>query len=232
MGQQAVISSTSWPGRVAEPPRSWLGYVIGVPGFGKSYRACRMLNFWRADRAGLSVAVDRMSPVPPIVSYPSYYADAWSPDLNGLLVEDKSQELGVRLPQGVNLLFVDEADNLLRNGRKPHPYLEDLTFRRRHRGVSLLLATQRPAKLIYDCWATMSFLVAFNTFGRRDRARVADLHPDLEDMADLLQFLPVGVPVEWSIWEGVKPDRVELLRELRNVHKVKLPRNVLAQVER
>lgn len=234
MGQQDLtrIPGSAWPGRVPEPKRAWLGFVVGVRGRGKSYRACQVLNFWRASRAGLSVAVDPVSPVPPVPSYPSFYADGWASDLDGLLVEDKAAPLGQRLPRGVNLVVVDEADRWLKQGRVPHPMLFDLTVRGRHRGVSMMLLTQRPAMLEYTCWAQMGQLVSFTLTARRDRARVAEQHPDLEDMADLLPYLPVGVAVEWSINEGVMPGRVELLRELRNVHKVKLPRRVLAQVER
>ena len=228
MGGPNLTVGTAWPGRIAEPARPWLVFVCGVRGRGKSYRACQVLNAW----PGLSVAVDPVAPAVPVAGYPAFHATAWAHDLDGVLVPDDREPFGARLPGGVDLVVVDEADRWLRQGRAPHPVLFDLTVRGRHRGVSMLLLTQRPSMLDYTCWAQMGQLVCFTLTARRDRARVAEQHPDLEDLADLLPFLPVGVSVEWSIVEGIKPGRVELLRELRNVYRVKLPRAVLAQVER
>jgi hypothetical protein len=175
----------------------WVRLVVGRRGSGKSWSMLRIMEAWQAldreERPGRIHAVDPVATDPPGPDHVAFYADTWSP----VMVEE--------LPPGTALLVLDEADTTI-GQRADHQSkaVVDIVRRGRHRGVSLLLGTQRPALLLYDVWALVGELMICHTTSKRDLDRLEELD---ESLAELREHIAapgqLGVRVVWHHQLGV-----------------------------
>ncbi len=180
----------TWPPPLL-PLHPWLCLVVGRRGYGKSYYARYVLQSWRL---GPTHAIDPVSPTPPTSDYPAYYASTWS------------SFTPPELPRGTSLVVVDEADRYLPTAQgKRDGLLEDLVLRGRHRGVSLLLCTQRPALVGYDVRSQANRIVIFRLTAEEDIKAIVSVCPELRGREDEIRTLPVGRALVWDDKNGVWP---------------------------
>jgi len=182
------------------PKHPWVQLAVGRRGAGKTFWAIHEACRWRAEqrarvergeRAELLdvLAIDSVATVPPDGSHLASASDIYSPVM---LPE---------LPEGVGLVAVDEADMWAPQSearRDPLPPLIDLLRRGRHRGVSLLLATQRPANLAYDAWGLADRIVICQLTSKRDLDRVCELEGVAEHRAYIARHAAPGPAVVWT----------------------------------
>lgn len=177
-----------------------LGLCVGRRGAGKTYTARELTMAWRrARREGdprITLAIDCVATDPPAEKHLASSADVWAPAMPD------------ELPPEVDLIVVDEADLFApqADARKlPPPPLVDLVRRGRHRGVSLVLCTQRPALVMRDAYALADWVVICQTTDRRDLDRLCELE-GVEDHRDRIKGATRPGPV--LIWypppRGVK----------------------------
>ena len=182
----------TWP-PPALPAHAWLMLVVGRRGYGKSYYATSVLQTWTD---GESWAVDPVCGDPPSPDYPAHWATWWSP---------RTPET---LPPAVSLVVVDEADRFLpQHQGKRDSVLEDLVLRGRHRKISLLLATQRPALVGYDVRSQANRIVIFRLTADEDIKSIVSVCPELRGREDEIRTLPVGRALVWDDKNGVWPEK-------------------------
>jgi hypothetical protein len=185
----------TWP-PPAMPAHPWLVLVVGRRGYGKSYYARYVLQSWRD---GATHAIDPVSPTPPTADYPAYWATTWS------------TVTPANLPPQTSLVVVDEADRYLPAAQgKRDGLLEDLVLRGRHRGVSLLLCTQRPALVGYDVRSQANRIVIFRLTAEEDIKSIVSVCPELRGREDEIRSLPVGKALVWDDKNGVWPVKEEV----------------------
>jgi hypothetical protein len=182
----------TWPPPLL-PMHPWLVLVVGRRGYGKSYYARYVLQSWQL---GQTHAIDPVSPTPPTSDYPAYYASTWS------------SFTPPELPRGTSLVIVDEADRYLPTAQgKRDGLLEDLVLRGRHRGVSLLLCTQRPALVGYDVRSQANRIVIFRLTAEEDIKAIVSVCPELRGREDEIRALSVGKALVWDDKNGVWPTK-------------------------
>lgn len=182
----------TWPPPLL-PQHPWLVLVVGRRGYGKSYYARYVLSSWQL---GPTHAIDPVSPTPPTSEYPAYHASTWS------------SFTPAELPRGTSLVVVDEADRYLPTAQgKRDGLLEDLVLRGRHRGVSLLLCTQRPALVGYDVRSQANRIVIFRLTAEEDIKAIISVCPELRGREDEIRALPVGKALVWDDKNGVWPTK-------------------------
>lgn len=186
-----------WP-PPAMPRRPWLVLVVGRRGYGKTYYCNRVMDAWPAD-AGLRYAIDPVAPDdashPRFPEYIAGHSDLWSHDAPAR----------ARFEYGkIGLLVVDEADRFLPTAQGHRDgLLSDLVLRGRHRGVSLLLATQRPALVAYDARSQADRIVTYRLTADNDLDSLIAVAPDLKTYRAQIQQLPVGRAIVWDSKHGV-----------------------------
>ena len=149
----------------------WVKLAVGRRGSGKSYRTIQEIRSWRLAHAESPqwavLGVDPVASSPPRPEHVAAWCDIATPTLESDLI-----------PPDVGLVAVDEADQSISQSDarvRPTPPLIDLVRRGRHRGVSLMLATQRPALVLYDVWSLADEVVICQLTGKRDLDRVCEL---------------------------------------------------------
>jgi hypothetical protein len=178
----------------------WIALVVGRRGSGKTWHAGKIASEWRArarraDQRSMVLAIDPVATDPPQHGQLAASADLWSP------------EMPDEVPDPVQLLVVDEADLYAPQAdarRRPPPPLVDLVRRGRHRGVSLLLCTQRPALVMRDVFALADFVVICQTTDQRDLDALCTLHGVKEHRERIATTIRPGPVVTW------RPDGVEV----------------------
>lgn len=180
------------------PRAPWLVLVVGRRGFGKTYFCNAVLDSW-PEQAGKRYAIDPVAPDDPnhprFREYIAGHSDLWSH-------EAPSRD---QFPYGdVSLLVVDEADRFLPTAQGHRDgLLSDLVLRGRHRGVSLLLATQRPALVAYDARSQADRIVTYRLTAKNDLDALCAVAPDLEPYRTQIQHLEVGKAIVWDNKHGV-----------------------------
>jgi len=154
--------------------------VFGRRGSGKSNFLRLLQRRW--DLIGV-VSVDAVTvykgekaPVDHLVHHPTAVKQSWKP----------------------TLLTVDEADEFLPVHGIPDPYLIDLVRRGRHKGVSVVLATQRPASLSQHAWALADNVFCFQLTAKRDLERIAELDGEIAEHVDRIRALEPGICLHWN----------------------------------
>lgn len=149
----------------------WIALVVGRRGSGKTYHASEVATRWRQlgsdNGRGLVLGIDPIATDPPRKGHVAASCDLWVPEMP----ED--------IPDAVQLVVVDEADLFAPQAdarRRPPPPLVDLVRRGRHRGVSLLLCTQRPALVMRDVFALADSVTICQTTDQRDLDALCSLH--------------------------------------------------------
>ena len=188
--------------------RPWVRLLIGRRGSGKSYRMGQIMAGWQAARArgelGPIHAIDPVATEPPEEEHIAFWSDTWS-----VHVEDLDDGA---LPVGTELLVIDEADTSIgQGGGRRDSLAVDLVRRGRHRGVSLLLGTQRPALLLYDVWALADEVTICHLTSRRDLDRVAELDDGIAEHR--AHIAAPGGPGPRLSWFADRPMVVHPLRQ-------------------
>lgn len=182
----------------AMPKHPFVILCVGRRGAGKTYSAAQIVRGWRRQKdAGLSLAVDPVATDPPGREHLAAAADLYSPDMP----DD--------IPAGITLIAVDEADLFAPQAdarRRPPPPLVDLVRRGRHRGISLILCTQRPALVMRDVYALADAVIVCQTTDKLDLDRLCELH-GVKEHRDAIATRNEPGPV--LIWQ---PGGVELTR--------------------
>jgi len=169
-------------------------YVCGRRGQGKSYTAIELINEWdQVERAAGVAEPGRVHVVDPVgpdpasdPRYLNHYGNSWS----ATMID--------QLPEGTNLLVIDEADLVLGNrADQQHPVAMDLVRRGRHRGVTVCLCVQRPSEVTRTAWALADVLITHRTTDSRDLDRLASLS-DAQDLIAAAPGLPTGAAVVWT----------------------------------
>lgn len=172
----------------------WVQLVVGRRGSGKTWHAAKVARAWRTHRSrddesrSLVLAIDPIATDPPRPGHLAHAADLWHPDMP----DD--------VPEPVQLVVVDEADLFAPQAdarRRPPPPLVDLVRRGRHRGVSLLLCTQRPALVMRDVFALADAVVICQTTDQRDLDALCSLHGVKEHRDRIAQTTRPGPVVTW-----------------------------------
>jgi len=148
-----------------DPAKPTVVLVVGRRGSGKTYASRRIIERFRR-RGGVVLAVDPVSSDPPQDSHLASAADVWDSDMPE------------STPEGVTMVAVDEADMYAPQAdarRRPPPPLVDLIRRGRHRGVTLVLCTQRPALVMRDAYALADYVVICQTTDARDLKTLSEL---------------------------------------------------------
>lgn len=198
--------------------------VVGRRASGKTFWVCQLMARWApADEGAPRVmALDAVTPDPQSPDYMAGWADVWSATPVG---PDE-------IPPSVELVAVDEADmwasqshsrRLVDGERLP---VVDLVFRGRHRrpgadhGITLVLATQRPAELMRSAWALADAVVICQTTDPADLARLERLGPRMDGLSRIIASS--GRPGPVVIWQPPPrpvlvfgPDR-QLAREIHS----------------
>lgn len=182
----------------AQPLHPWVQVAVGRRGAGKTHWAIHEIARWRAGVVAGSIAsadrplvfgVDGVATDPPMDHHLAAMADVYDP------------EPPIDLEPEFGLVAVDEADQHAPQAearRKPPPPLIDLLRRGRHRGVSLLLATQRPANLVYDAWGLADRIVICQLTSKRDLDRVCELEGVAEHRQRIATVTRPGPIVIWT----------------------------------
>lgn len=180
------------------PAHPWVQLAVGRRGAGKTYWSIHEVARFRGEVVAgrvdvggreLIYAVDGVATQPPALHHLASMADAYDP------------EVPAELPPEFCLIAVDEADEHAPQGearRRPPPPLIDLLRRGRHRGVSLLLATQRPANLVYDAWGLADRIVICQLTSKRDLDRVCELEGVAQYRAHIASHTTPGPAVIWT----------------------------------
>lgn len=194
--------------RLALPPHPWVAVAVGRRGSGKTYQGIQWIRQWRvtSERAkglGCVLAVDNVAPEPPTEDYFAGWADYYSQTVP---TEEQLAKLGP-----VGLLAIDEADQYARHRdaeKVPTPFAIDLIRRGRHRnggvGTSIFLATQRPARLVYDAWGLADAVIICQLTSKHDLDRVCELEgvkPYRERIATTTRPGPVVVWTPAAVYE-------------------------------
>ena len=161
--------------RMELPPHPWVAVAVGRRGSGKTWQGIQWMRLWRvtAERNGMHgkvLALDNVAPEPPDERYMAGWADYYAPEVPD---EESLAKLGP-----IGLLAVDESDVHAPQSaanKLPTPYVIDILRRGRHRGTSVFLATQRPARLCYDAWGLADTVIICNLTSKRDLDRVCEL---------------------------------------------------------
>ena len=180
-------TNAAWP-----DGHPWVRLTVGRRGSGKSYTMAKIMDSWRAlprdQIPGAIHAIDPVATNPPQPHHIAYHADTWSPVMD-------------EIPEGTALLVLDEADTSIGQGAgRRHPAVEDLVRRGRHRNISLLLGTQRPALLMYDVWALADEVLICHTTSRRDLDRLAELDDQVAALRP--NIARPGAPGVRVVWHG------------------------------
>jgi len=168
--------------------------VVGRRGSGKTYHAKQIAMAWRRFRdqvngPGLILGVDPVATDPPDSTHLAASCDLWTPDMPDVL------------PEPVNVLIVDEADIYAPQAdaqRRPPPPLVDLVRRGRHRGVTLILCTQRPALVMRDVYALADEVVICQITDERDLNTLCSLHGVREHRERIATTTKPGPVVTWT----------------------------------
>lgn len=184
---------------MSSAPHPWVKLAVGRRGAGKTHWVIAEVARWRARHTRslglLALGIDGVATDPPAPHHLAAACDLWSP-----VALDE-------LPAGIGLVAVDEADQWLPQAearRQPPPPLVDLLRRGRHRGVSLLLATQRPALVAYDVWGLADEVAICHLTSARDLARVCELEGVAQHRAAIATARRPGPVVVWSAMDGAR----------------------------
>jgi len=171
-----------------DPMKPKVVLIVGRRGSGKTYTARQVIAEFRR-RGGVALAVDPVASDPPAESHLASAADVWDSDMPEAI------------PVGVSLVAVDEADIFAPQAdarRRPPPPLVDLVRRGRHRGVTLVLCTQRPALVMRDAYALADYVVICQTTDARDLKTLAELHGVAEHRDRIVQAPRPGPVLIWA----------------------------------
>lgn len=149
-----------------EPQKPKVILIVGRRGSGKTYSARQIMREFRSG-GGIVLAVDPVSSDPPGESHLASASDVWDSDMPETI------------PNGITMVAVDEADMFAPQAearKRPPPPLVDLVRRGRHRGVTLLLCTQRPALVMRDVYALADYVVICQTTDARDLKTLGELY--------------------------------------------------------
>jgi DNA helicase HerA-like ATPase len=115
--------------------------------------------------------------------------------------DDATALLAIRFAYALGnvLLVVDEID-LYADVRSPDPIVMQIIRYGRHRGVSLLGVSQRPANVVRDMTAQCDFIVMFQSTELRDVAYLSDRIGN--DNAEKIRALPQFTYMTYSAFEG------------------------------
>ena len=162
--------------------------LVGRRGSGKTYAARQIIDNFRR-RGGVVLAIDPVASDPPKESHLASSADVWDSDMPEFV------------PVGITMVAVDEADMYAPQAdarRRPPPPLVDLIRRGRHRGVTLVLCTQRPALVMRDAYALADYVVICQTTDARDLKTLCELPGVLEHRQAIINSATPGPVVIWS----------------------------------
>jgi len=181
-----------------DPERPKVILVVGRRGSGKTYSARQIMREFRR-AGGVVLAVDPVASDPPTDDHLASAADVWDSDMPEAV------------PVGVSMVAVDEADMFAPQAdarRRPPPPLVDLVRRGRHRGVTLLLCTQRPALVMRDVYALADYVVICQTTDARDLKTLCELY-GVEEYRE--QIVTTDRPGPVIIW-APPPEPVRVMR--------------------
>ena len=174
----------------------WVQVVLGKAQSGKTTYMNLVLQLWRRQVKGLSLAIDRNCTDPPQWKHLARWSNAWTADVPATL--DKA----------VTLLACDEAAAYLGAGgiRGKFPVLEAAVFRGQHTGrwgLSCLLGTQRAKHIHPDVWSQAKRVVCFRTIDANDLQRIQDLAGMTDLALRMIPRLPPGYAVVWDERDGL-----------------------------
>ena len=103
----------------------------------------------------------------------------------------------------INLIVIDEADGELPNKGRGNDLCRELLKRGRHRGVSLVLASQSPMFITRDIWRLADRIVIFKITDENDQKRLAQLE-GLRGDHTIFERIERGRPIIWDADHGVQ----------------------------
>ena len=162
--------------------------IVGRRGSGKTYSAKKIMQEFRKS-GGLVFAVDPIASDPPEESHLAFSSDVWD------------CEVPENIPENIGLVAVDESDIFAPQAearRRPPPPLVDLIRRGRHRGVTLVLCTQRPALVMRDAFALADFVVVCKTTDARDIKSLCELSGVSEHSEKIISAKNPGPVLVWE----------------------------------
>jgi len=181
-------------------------FITGRKGSGKTTLANRIANdYYLAGRRVICIAPMAgfdLSGAPTIFNRDELLSDKTDgrsfvlqppDDMTALL----GIEFGYRL--GHTVIVVDEID-LYADCRAPHPLLLQIVRYGRHRAVSLIGISQRPANVVRDMTAQSDYIVMFQSTENRDLQYLADRIGS--DNAEAVRQLPQFEYLVYSAYAG------------------------------